>query len=66
VIIECLCRPDPNCPEDPPAPSAPACRLEITRTPRIRIGCARVTCTRRCRLQIVQQGWRWVIVCACA
>lgn len=67
LIFECLCRPDPNCPEDPPVPPAPStlCQLRI----RVGIGpvirCESNGCTQHCRLTIVRQGQFFVIACVC-
>jgi hypothetical protein len=64
--FECLCRPDPNCPEDPPLPAPSSlCRLVI----RVGVGpvirCVSNGCTLNCRLTVVRQGQRLVIACVC-
>jgi hypothetical protein len=68
LIFECLCRPDPNCPEDPPPtipPTSNLCQLRI----RVGVGpvirCDSNGCTQHCRLTIVRQGQRFVIACVC-
>lgn len=67
LFYECLCRPDPHCPEDPPPPPASnLCRFAIRVGGQPRIGCVSNGCGQRCRLTAVsQQGGRWVITCAC-
>ncbi|HEX3131401.1 MAG TPA: hypothetical protein VH394_28950 [Thermoanaerobaculia bacterium] len=67
LVFECLCRPDPHCPEDPPPPPPPAsnvCRLVVQVNP-VRIFCASNGCNRTCRVSIVRDGQRFVITCAC-
>jgi hypothetical protein len=64
MTFDCQCRPDPNCPQDPPPPPpSPRCALEIPRVGgRLTLGCRSQGCTGRCRLTAVRQGFRYLIV----
>ena len=68
MIMECLCQPDPRCPQDPPPPpSSPLCRLGIQQTGGMfRLACIGQGCTRTCRLSVIRDGSRFLLVCRCS
>ena len=68
IGFECLCKPDPNCPQDPPPPPpSPLCRIGIQQVRGMfRLACISQGCARTCRLSAVRDGNRYVIVCRCS
>jgi hypothetical protein len=68
MAFECVCRPDPDCPRQPPPPSpSPLCALAIRRVPGMsRLVCESCGCQRRCQIAVVRQNGRFLIVCRCA
>ena len=66
--FECICQPDPRCPEDPPPPPpSPLCAIVVRRVRgMLQLSCDSRGCQRRCRLAIVRQDGRFLIVCRCA
>jgi len=68
MAFECVCRPDPDCPrQPPPPPPSPLCALAV-RSVRgtLQLVCESRGCQRRCQMAVVRQNGRYLIVCRCA
>lgn len=60
---ECRCRSRGG--HGGPVVVEPPCELIVERSPRLRIRCRSISCSRRCSLRLVQVDGRWRIACVC-
>ena len=65
MAFECVCRPDPDCPRQPPP--SPLCAIAVRRVRgTLQLVCESRGCQRTCQMVVVRQNGRFLITCRCA